>query len=100
MEDQREKAINFILVKRVFSASGLLKNDVKSVEFWLKDKALSRVKLEVAVCRLAVLTFGEELLSLFSIASYFADIIVVGDKVWLPGLTGKLPRQWPRWRKA
>ena len=38
--------------------------------------------------------------SSFNIASSFADITVVGDKVWLPGLTGKLPRQWPRWRKA
>jgi hypothetical protein len=37
--------------------------------------------------------------SSFNIASSFADI-VVGDEVWLPGLTRKLPGQWPRWQKA
>jgi len=83
-----------VLAVIVFSASGLLKNDVEDAKVWLSANIhhvehiddsiwISRVKFSGTLLP----SLGSRKAGSLNIASSARDLMVVGDEVWLPGLT-------------
>ena len=88
-----------MLIVIVFSASGLLKNDVEDAKVWLSANTHHVEHIDDSIW-ISRVNFNGTRLPSFNIASSARDLMVVGDEVWLPGLTRKRPRQWPKWKKG